>query len=323
MTTDMPARMLRLLSLLQTRREWSGHELAERLGVTGRTVRRDIDRLRELGYPVEATTGHAGGYRLASGTAMPPLLLDDDEAVAITVALRTAAGGLGGIEETALRALAKLEQVLPTRLRGQVTALQEATSTITWESRGPRADATTLTLLAAACRDHEIVTFDYTTRDGTWASRRVEPHSLVASGGLWYLVAYDTARDDWRIYRLDRLTAPSPTGRRVPPRTLPDPGPDPAAYVAAKIATAPVRYRAVATVHATADSIRVRTWALASRIQPISESNCTVDCSDDSLPRIAQALATLDTSYTLDADPAVVDYLRLSATRTLDATGPA
>ncbi|MFD7233736.1 helix-turn-helix transcriptional regulator [Streptomyces syringium] len=319
MTTDMPARMLRLLSLLQTRREWSGHELAERLGVTGRTVRRDIDRLRELGYPVEATTGHAGGYRLASGAAMPPLLLDDDEAVAVAVALRTAAGGLGGIEETALRALAKLEQVLPTRLRGQVAALQEATSTITWESRGPRADATTLAVLAAACRDHEIVTFDYAPREGARASRRVEPHGLVASGGLWYLVAYDTGRDDWRIYRLDRLTEPLPTGRRVPPRTLP--GPDPAAYVAAKIATAPVRYRAVATVHAPADTIRARTWALADRIQPLDDSTCTVDCSADALPRIARTLAALDTDYTLDADPAVLAHLHAAGQRTLRAAG--
>ncbi|MFD3807949.1 helix-turn-helix transcriptional regulator [Streptomyces sp. NPDC058611] len=322
MSTDPPARMLRLLSLLQTRREWSGHELATRLGVTGRTVRRDIDRLRELGYPVEATTGHAGGYRLASGTAMPPLLLDDDEAVAATVALRTAAGGLGGIEETALRALAKLEQVLPARLRGQVTALQEATSTITWEHRGPRADATTLTVLAAACRDHEIVTFDYAPREGAPACRRVEPHSLVTSGGLWYLVAYDTERDDWRIYRLDRLTGPSPTGRRVAPRALPHPGPDPAAYVAAKIATAPVRYRAVATVHAPADKVRARTWAMASRIRPVDESTCTLDCSDNSLPRIAQTLTTLDADYTLDADPAVIDHLRAAATRTLHATRP-
>ncbi|MFD3328218.1 helix-turn-helix transcriptional regulator [Streptomyces sp. NPDC058701] len=322
MTTDMPARMLRLLSLLQTRREWAGHELADRLGVTGRTVRRDIDRLRELGYPVDATTGHAGGYRLASGTAMPPLLLDDDEAVAITVALRTAAGGLGGIEETALRALAKLEQVLPARLRGHVTALQAATSTITWENRGPRAEATTLTVLATACRDHEIITFDYTTREGTPAPRRVEPHSLVASGGLWYLVAHDIGRDDWRIYRLDRLTRPSPTGRRVAPRTMPEPGPDPASYVAAKIATAPVRYRAVATVHASADSVLARTWALATRVHPVDESTCTLDCSDNSLPRIAQtltSLTTLETDYTLDADPAVVDYLRATYQRSLRA----
>ncbi|MGK5632144.1 helix-turn-helix transcriptional regulator, partial [Streptomyces sp. URMC 123] len=194
MTTDLPARMLRLLSLLQTRREWSGTELAERLGVTTRTIRRDIDRLRDLGYPVDGTTGHAGGYRLASGAAMPPLLLDDEEATATAVALRTAAGHLTGMEETALRALAKLEQVLPHRLRTQVAALQQTTATITWTAGGPRTDPATLSVLAAACRDHETVTFDYTTRHGASASRRVEPHHLVASGGLWYLLAHRTLR---------------------------------------------------------------------------------------------------------------------------------
>ncbi|MEC4017109.1 helix-turn-helix transcriptional regulator [Streptomyces sp. H27-D2] len=320
MTTDMPARMLRLLSLLQTRREWSGTELADRLGVTGRTVRRDIDRLRELGYPVEGTTGHAGGYRLASGTDMPPLLLDDDEAVAIAVALRTAAGGLTGMEETSLRALAKLEQVLPQRLRGQVTALQDATVTITWESRGPRVEPAVLTALAAACRDHEIITFDYTTRTRDHAPRRVEPAHLVASGGLWYLLAHDTGKDDWRIYRLDRITHPAPTGRRVPARTVP--GGDPAAYVTSKIATAPVRHRALATVRASADTIRKRTWALADRIQPLDAHTCTVDASDNHLSRITQTLAVLDVDYTLDADPAVHDHLRTTALRTLHATAP-
>ncbi|MCC3771282.1 YafY family protein, partial [Streptomyces sp. UNOC14_S4] len=194
MTTDMPARMLRLLALLQTRREWPGMELADRLGVTTRTLRRDIERLRELGYPVDGTTGRAGGYRLAAGTAMPPLLLDDDEAIAIAVALRTATTNISGIEETALRALAKLEQVLPARLRTQVAALQHATTApVTYGSatRTP-VDPATLALLANACRDHEIVTFDYTTRHGTPSSRRTEPHSLVPAAGRWYLIAYDT-----------------------------------------------------------------------------------------------------------------------------------
>ncbi|MEU8893326.1 WYL domain-containing protein [Streptomyces sp. NPDC048442] len=318
MTTDMPARMLRLLSLLQTRREWSGTELADRLSVTGRTVRRDIDRLRDLGYPVEGTTGHAGGYRLASGADMPPLLLDDDEAVALAVALRTAAGGLTGMEETSLRALAKLEQVLPQRLRGQVTALQESTATITWEARGPRVEPAILTVLAAACRDHEIVTFDYLTRTGDRAPRRVEPAHLVASGGLWYLLAHDTAKDDWRIYRLDRVTHPTPTGRRVPPRTTP--GGDPAAYVTSKIATAPTRYRAVATVHAPAETVRARTWALADRIRPLDDNTCTLDASADTLPRIAQILTALDCDYTLDADTPVLDHLRTTADRALRAT---
>ncbi|WP_242586061.1 YafY family protein [Streptomyces sp. MST-110588] len=221
MTTDLPARMLRLLSLLQARREWSGAELAERLGVTGRTIRRDIDRLRDLGYPVEGTTGHAGGYRLASGTAMPPLILDDDEAIVIAVALRTAAGHLTGMEETSLRALAKLEQILPARLRTQVAAVQQTTTTIGWESPGPRVSPELLGSLAAACRDHESVTFDYITRHNGCAARRVAPHHLIASGGLWYLLAHDTDKNDWRIYRLDRITNPAPTRHHFTPAPSP------------------------------------------------------------------------------------------------------
>ncbi|MFI5548069.1 helix-turn-helix transcriptional regulator [Streptomyces sp. NPDC051815] len=319
MTSDMTGRMLRLLSLLQTRREWSGADLADRLQVTVRTVRRDIDRLRDLGYPVDSARGHAGGYRLAAGTDLPPLLLDDDEAVAIAVALRTAAGGLTGIEETALRALAKLEQVLPRRLRAQVTALQQAVAGITWENRGPRADPTLLATLALACRDHETITFDYTTRTGTTAPRRVEPQHLVSSGSLWYLLAHDTGRDDWRIFRLDRITGLTPTGHRAPARALP--GDDPAAFVAAQLAAAPTRHRAVATVSAPAEHVRAHTRHLATRIRPVDEATCLVDASDDSLTRITQTLAGLTADYTLDADPDVLHHLRAAAQRTLHATG--
>ncbi|MGD3108774.1 helix-turn-helix transcriptional regulator [Streptomyces sp. YGL11-2] len=318
MTSDMTARMLRLLSLLQTRREWSGADLAERLEVTVRTVRRDIDRLRALGYPVDSARGHAGGYRLAPGADLPPLLLDDDEAVAIAVALRTAAGGLTGIEETALRALAKLEQVLPRRLRGQVTALQTSLDGIVWEDRGPRADPALLATLAVACRDHEIVTFDYTTRHGATTPRRAEPCHLVDSGGLWYLLAHDTGKDDWRLFRLDRITGATPTGRRVPARAVPGDGP--AAFVAGRLSAAPTRYRAIATVHASADRVRARTRGLATRIRPLDDATCRVDVSDDHLPRIAQTLAGLDDDYTLDADPDVLAHLRTAARRALRAT---
>ncbi|WP_097977565.1 YafY family protein [Streptomyces sp. gb14] len=319
MTTDLPARMLRLLSLLQTRREWSGAELAERLGVTTRTVRRDIDRLRELEYPVEGTTGHAGGYRLAAGAAMPPLLLDDEEATATAVALRTAAGQLAGMEETALRALAKLEQVLPARLRSQVAALQESTETIEWEGRGPRTDSQVLAALAVACRDCETVTFSYTGRTGPAADRRADPHHLIASGSLWYLLAHDHDRGDWRIYRLDRITGLMPTRARFTAR--PVPGGNPAAYVASKIASAPVRHRAVATVREPAEAVRRRTFALATRIQDAGPGTCTVDCSDDHLPRVVQTLASLGADYTLDADDSVRAYLRAAALRALHATG--
>ncbi|MBB5122589.1 DeoR family transcriptional regulator [Streptomyces eurocidicus] len=320
MTTDMPARMLRLLALLQTRREWAGTELADRLGVTTRTLRRDIDRLRELGYPVEGTTGRAGGYRLAAGTAMPPLLLDDDEAVAIAVALRTATTDITGIEETALRALAKLEQVLPTRLRTHVAALQQATTAPVAYGVAARAqaDPAALALLAAACRDREIVTFGYTTRHGTPGPRRAEPHSLVPAAGRWYLVAYDTHKDDWRTYRLDRITDPTPTGHRVPPRELP--APDPAAYLAAKIATAPARYRAVATVAASAATALARTQGLPERVTPLTAETCAVDLSGDSLHRIAQLLAALGEVTAVEADPEVLTHLRTVARSTLRLT---
>ncbi|MFH8796506.1 helix-turn-helix transcriptional regulator [Streptomyces sp. NPDC017941] len=319
MTSDMTARVLRLLSLLQARREWAGEELADRLHVTTRTLRRDIDRLRDMGYPVHSTRGHGGGYRLASGTALPPLVLGDDEAVVVAVALRTAAGGLTGMEDSALQALAKLEQVLPRRLRGQVAALQTTLTGISWEDRGPRADPALLATLAGACRDHEIVTFDYTTRDGAAAPRRAEPCHLIASGDLWYLLAHDTDRDDWRLFRLDRMAAPAPTGRRVPPR--PVPGGDPAAFVAEQLTAAPTRHRAVATVDAPAEHVRARTHGLGARIGALDERTCRVDASADALTRVAQILAALDADYTLDADPAVLDHLRTTADRVLRALG--
>ena len=208
MSETTSSRLLTLLSLLQGRRDWPGAELADRLEVSGRTVRRDVDRLRELGYPVESLTGPAGGYRLAAGTALPPLLLDDDEAIAIAVGLRTAARtSVTGIEETSVRALVKLEQVLPSHLRRRVQALQSATMTLE-RGGGPTADPQVLTQIAAACRDRERLRFGYEGRDGARTRREVEPHSLVNVGRRWYLVAWDCGRRDWRTFRIDRLTRP-------------------------------------------------------------------------------------------------------------------
>ena len=196
------ARLLALLSLLQMRREWTGQELADRLEVGPRTIRRDVDKLRSLGYPVEAAPGVAGGYRLGNGGELPPLLLDDAEAVA--VGLRTAAaGGIAGIEETSVRALAKLEQVLPGRLRRRVNALSDATSTFGVE--GPQIDAEVLATIAGACRDRTRLRFAYIARDDTGSQRNTEPHSVVYSGHRWYLVAFDVVRDDWRTFRIDRI----------------------------------------------------------------------------------------------------------------------
>src|SRR6476659_1977670 len=207
------SRLLELLSLLQGRRDWPGNELADRLEVSGRTIRRDVDRLRQLGYPVDSVTGPSGGYRLRAGSAMPPLLLDDEEAIAIAVGLRTAArASVTGIEETAVRALVKLEQVLPSHLRRRVAALGSATYTL--PDQGPTVDARHLTLIAAACRDLECVRFAYRRRDGTASRREVEPHALVNHGRRWYLVAWDRRRQDWRTFRLDRLAKPMPSGGR-------------------------------------------------------------------------------------------------------------
>ncbi|WP_369271638.1 helix-turn-helix transcriptional regulator [Streptomyces sp. R11] len=221
MTTDTPARLLTLLSLLQTPREWPGGELADRLGVSRRTVRRDIDRLRELGYPVQATMGADGGYRLVAGKAMPPLVLDDEEAVAIAVGLRAGAGhAVEGVEEASVRALAKLEQVLPSRLRHRVSTLQAATTPLT-SGDGASIAPETLTVMAASVAGQERLRFAYRAGDGTGSRRLVEPYRLVSTGRRWYLVAYDLDRGDWRTFRVDRVSEPFATGARFAPRELP------------------------------------------------------------------------------------------------------
>lgn len=219
--TDTPARLLSLLSLLQTPREWPGSELAERLRVSARTIRRDIERLRELGYPVEATLGAEGGYRLVAGAAMPPLVLDDEEAVAIAVGLRAGAGhAIEGVEEASVRALAKLEQVLPGRLRRRVGALQSATVAVA-RGDGASVDPRTLTAIASAVAGPERLRFAYRARDGVASRRLVEPYRLVSTGSRWYLVAYDMERADWRTFRVDRVSEPGATGVRFAPRELP------------------------------------------------------------------------------------------------------
>ncbi|MFJ9559826.1 helix-turn-helix transcriptional regulator [Streptomyces fuscichromogenes] len=221
MTTDTPARLLQLLSLLQTPREWPGGELAERLRVSRRTVRRDIDRLRELGYPVEASKGADGGYRLVAGKAMPPLLLDDEEAVAIAVGLRAGAGhAVEGVDEASVRALAKLEQVLPARLRHRVTTLQAATTPLTMGD-GALIAPETLTVMASAVAGQERLRFAYRAADGSETRRQAEPYRLVSTGRRWYLVAYDLDRDDWRTFRVDRVSEPFATGARFAPREMP------------------------------------------------------------------------------------------------------
>ncbi|MPV36616.1 helix-turn-helix transcriptional regulator [Georgenia subflava] len=251
--SDPTSRALRLLSLLQSHRFWSGPELADRLAVSERTLRRDIDRLRELGYRVAAQPGTAGGYQLESGSNLPPLLLDDDEAVAIAVGLRTAAiQGIGSGEQTSLSALAKIEQVLPRNLRRRVAALQAHTIPAVRADAHVAAEA--LAQLALACRDHERLRFRYTDRQGQVTSRLVEPHSLVPRDRRWYFVAWDVDRGDWRTFRIDRMSALLGTAVRVAPRELP--AEDAAEFVLAAHSALRYRYDAVVRMSATMEQVR-------------------------------------------------------------------
>ena len=258
------SRTLQLLSLLQTHRYWPGQELADRLEVSPRTLRRDVERLRDLGYPVDATRGVAGGYQLAAGASLPPLVVDDEEAVALAVGLRTAAqSGIAGVADASVRALAKVVQVMPPRLRRRVDALRVAT--LASELRpGPVVDAGLLTVVAQACRDEERLVFSYVRRDGDASERTVEPHRLVSVGRRWYLVAYDIGRFDWRSFRLDRMAEPRPTGARFRPRTLP--AADAAEYVRESLAGAADSLLVDAVIAAPLDEVEraIGRWATAS-----------------------------------------------------------
>ena len=260
---ETSARLLRLLSLLQMHRDWSGTELAERLGVTTRTVRRDVGRLRELGYPVHASLGVTGGYRLGAGAALPPLLLDDDEAVAVAVGLHTGAvGPVEGIEESSLRALTKVEQVLPARLRHRVSALAGAVVAIPTRG-GPTVDAASLTSISAAIRASEVLRFDYVTHHGTDSRRDVEPHRLVSWGRKWYLVGWDIGRTDWRTFRVDRMRIRTPNGPRFRPREPPDG--DVTAYIRRTMGFDMWPYRSRLRVHAPASEVSGRVDGVVTR----------------------------------------------------------
>ncbi|QFG23779.1 YafY family protein [Actinomadura sp. WMMB 499] len=308
---ETSARLLRLLSLLQTHRDWPGPELAERLGVTPRTVRRDVDRLRELGYQVHATPG-AAGYRLGAGADLPPLLLDDEEAVAVAVGLRTAATGtVAGIAEASVRALAKLERVLPSRLRHRVRTLESMTLPL--PGAGPAVPAGTLTAVAAACHDRETLRFDYRAHDGTATYRTAEPYRLVATGRRWYLVAYDTGRDGWRTFRVDRLALRTPNGPRFAPRD--PPAEDLAAYVSGALSTAPYRYRGRFTVGAPAAAVAGRIAPTAGTVEPVDAGTCTLTCGSDSLDELVLYVGTLGAPFTVHGPPELVEHVRTLSAR--------
>ncbi|MFF5214669.1 helix-turn-helix transcriptional regulator [Micromonospora sp. NPDC000442] len=308
------ARLLRLLSLLQTPREWPGSELAERLQVTRRTVRRDVERLRDLGYPVHATMGTYGGYRLVAGKALPPLLLDDDEAVAIAVGLRTAARQpVAGIAEASLRALAKLQQVLPPRLGRRVSAFTSATLPTPAAAAASLVDPTQLTVLAAASSVNERVRFDYRDHHGSVTRRLVEPHRLVVVDRRWYLLAYDDERADWRTFRIDRIDNARTTGTRVPPRQ--PPATDPASFVTTQLHSLAPTFRAVVTLALPAPQAATRLGDHVGELEPVDDASCRWHSPEDTIDWLAVRLTLLSCDFTVHEPVELVDHLRLLGAR--------
>ncbi|QFZ19733.1 helix-turn-helix transcriptional regulator [Saccharothrix syringae] len=300
---DTPVRLLKLLSLLQVPRAWPGSELARRLGVSARTVRRDVDRLRHLGYPVEATMGAEGGYRLVAGSALPPLLLDDDEAVAIAVGLRIAAGhAVEGIDEASVRALTKLEQVLPGRLRRRVAVLGAATSAFP-HGDGAAVDPRVLTALAGAIANRERVRFTYRA-----AGRLVEPHGLVAAGRRWYLPAFDVDRDDWRVFRVDRIRDPLATGVRCASRALP--AANAAEFLRDRSYSLAPTHRAAAAVHLPADEVTRRLGTAVATAEPLDERSCRVVLHPDTVEWLAFRLTGLGCEFEVREPAELVAHLR-------------
>jgi predicted DNA-binding transcriptional regulator YafY len=314
---ETSARLLRLLSLFQAQRYWAGAALSERLEVTARTLRRDVDRLRSLGYPVNSTSGTAGGYQLGPGATLPPLLLDDDEAVAVAVGLRTAASGtVAGIEEASVRALLKLEQVLPSRLSRRVAALHSFI--VPLANTGPTVDAGTLSAIAASCRDHEELRFRYQSRDGSPSLRAVEPHRLVHTGRRWYLAAWDTDRNNWRTFRVDRIEGRLTTGGRFTPRQPPDG--DFATYVARSVSYAPYPHRAQVTVHAPVESVAGRIPATVGTLEAIDQQTCLLHTGACSLDALSVYLALLGFDFEVREPPELAARIRELAERFARAT---
>lgn len=309
-------RVLRLLGLLQQRPVWTGPELAERLGVTTRSIRRDVERLRSLGYPVQATQGTGGGYQLGRGRGLPPLLLDDAEAVAVAVSLRMAAGGtVSGASEAALRTLTKLDQVMPPRLRGEVRAIHEATQTLD-HGQSP-VDGEALLRLARAVRDTVRVRFDYESRERTASRRTVEPAGLVATGRRWYLMAYDLDRDDWRTFRLDRMTRVEPTTWRFRPREHDDP----AAFVQRGVASAAYRFQARVLVHAPLKEVADRTSVRSVILTPVDDRTTLLEAGAETLYGLAFHLSMLGWEFEVQEPAELRTALTELGGRALRAAG--
>ena len=288
------ARLLRLLSLLQSRRHWTGADLAARLEIDARTVRRDVERLRELGYPVRASAGLGGGYQLGAGSALPPVMLDDDEAVAVAVALRAAAGSVAGIEETTVGLLSKLDQILPSRLRKRATALYDVTLTL--GDSYTAAPVEVLTQIAAACRDHQRLALAYRDREGKASARRIEPLRLAHAGRRWYVVAWDLDRDDWRTFRVDRVEALNDVGPTFAPRAFPG---DLAAYVAQSIKQPSQRYRVRLRLDEPADALSACVPHWVGVLEAVDETHSLLTVGAESPQGLAAMLMYVGVDYTV------------------------
>jgi predicted DNA-binding transcriptional regulator YafY len=305
---ETSARLLRLLSLLQARRFWAGQDLAERLAVTDRTLRRDIDRLRNLGYPVDATSGVAGGYQLGAGAALPPLLLEDDEALAVALALGTAAGGtVSGIEDSALRALVKMERVMPPRLAKRVHALRA--SITPFERSGPTVDSTLLATLASASREHFQLAFQYEDRGAKTSERCVEPHGLVHTGYRWYLVAWDTKREDFRTFRVDRIRGKVSPGAAFVPRSAPENG-DLRAYLSRALSASAYPVQARVLLHAPLEVAAQRVSPSAGFLERIDAQTCMLTTGAHDLHTLSVWISLIGIDFDVREPPELLDRLR-------------
>ncbi len=308
---ETSARLLQLLSLFQGRRLWSGTELSGKLGVTARTVRRDVDKLRSLGYQIRSTSGVEGGYQFAPGSAMPPLLLADEEAVAVALGLGLAAtGAVAGIEEASVRALAKIEQVLPARLGRRVSALRSMI--VTTPGAAFIVDAHTLTVIAGACRDQQMIAFRYRDYAGKASSRSVEPHRLVHTGHRWYLVAWDSNREDWRTFRVDRIQPHVTTARTFTPRQ--PPARDLVAYVTRGAAYAPP-YRARVRLFITAEELISRIPHIRDRVESVDATSCSLDMHASSFAMMAAHLMFLGVDFQVTGPPEFIREIKRTAKR--------
>jgi predicted DNA-binding transcriptional regulator YafY len=308
---DTSSRLLRLLSVLQRRRHWPGLDLADHLEVTPRTLRRDVDRLRSLGYVVEASSGPGGGYQLGKGSSLPPLLLDDAEAVAVAVSLRSAADAFVGLSETAMSVLVKLEQLLPARLRRRVTAIQAVTVSI--PTGAPTVDADMLTTIAAACRDSERLSFAYKGRDGAASERLVEPLRLAHTGyRRWYLLAWDVTRDDWRTFRVDRIDGKVEPGARFVPRKPPK---DVAEYIKEAINSVPQRYRLKSRLKGSAEELAKSVPRWCGTLEPIDDESCWLTSGGDSIEMLAWQVLSVGVDFEIVEPVELVPEMRKIARR--------